>query len=163
PMADEASGRAVATAEAAPATSISKPSAAGSAGRKAGKDKSSRADRGADGEGGRALAPKKEAKLAAERDRSDRNIQSGTLTAGSFDDNLSPWVFDRFIDQARKHPDLAALASAFAGQRTTLRVQDAQGRPIGNAEVEIDGKRMMTRSDGRVVWVSGWDAGRQAQ
>lgn len=162
PMADEAPGRAVATAEEAPAS----PSAAGvGSARKsgAGKDKSSRADRGADGEGGEmALAPKpkKEAKLAAER---DRNIQSGTLTAGSFDDNLNPWVFDRFIDQARNHPDLAALASAFAGQRTTLRVQDAQGRPIGNAEVEIDGKRMMTRSDGRVVWVSGWDGGRQAQ
>lgn len=161
PMADEAPGRAVATAaEEAPAS----PSAAGvGSAHKGGKDKSSRADRGADGEGGRALAPKKEAKLAAERDRSDRNIQSGTLTAGSFDDNLNPWVFDRFIDQARNHPDLAALASAFAGQRTTLRVQDAQGRPLGNAEVEIDGKRMMTRSDGRVVWVSGWDGGRQAQ
>jgi hypothetical protein len=103
------------------------------------------------------------AKIAADHDRRDRNIQSGTLTAGSFDDNLNPWVFDKFVDLARSQPDLSQLASAFATQRTVLRVQDAQGRPVGNAKVEIDGKQMMTRSDGRVVWVQGWDSGRQGQ
>lgn len=97
------------------------------------------------------------------RDRRDRNIQSGTLTAGSFDDNLNPWVFDKFVEQVRSHPDLSQLASAFATQRTVLRVQDTHGRPVGNAKVEIDGKQMMTRSDGRVVWVQGWDSGRQGQ
>lgn len=104
-----------------------------------------------------------EAKIARERDRFERNIQSGTLTAGSFDDNLNPWVYDKFVDQARSHPDLASLAGAFAGQRTVLRVQDGHGRPLGDAEVEIDGKRMKTRSDGRVVWVSGWDSGPQGR
>ena len=97
-------------------------------------------------------------------DRFDkRNIQSGTLTAGSFDDNLNPWVFDTFVDQVRTHPDLSALASAFAGQRTVLRVQDSGGRPVANAKVEIDGKLLTTRSDGRVVYVKGWDSGRQGR
>ena len=101
----------------------------------------------------------KPAKIAAD----NRQIQSGTLTAGSFDDNLNPWVWDRFVDQARAQPDLAQLASAFAGPRTTLRVQDSQGRPLGNATVEIDGKRVKTRTDGRAVWVSGWDSGAQGR
>jgi hypothetical protein len=109
------------------------------------------------------IASEETAKIAAERDRRDRNIQSGTLTAGSFDDNLNPWVFNKFVDQVRSHPDLSQLASAFATQRTVLRVQDVHGRPVGNAKVEIDGKQMMTRSDGRVVWVQGWDSGRQGQ
>jgi hypothetical protein len=120
-----------------------------------------RRDRG--GEASKSSPKKSEAKIAADHDRPQREIQSGTLTAGSFDDNLNPWVFDRFVEQVRSHPDLSQLASAFAGQRTVLRVQDSQGRPVGNAEVEIDGKQMRTRSDGRVVWVSGWDGGRQAQ
>ena len=109
------------------------------------------------------MAESEPAKIARERDDFKRNIQSGTLTAGSFDDNLNPWVYDRFVDQARSHPDLSQLAGAFAGQRTVLRVQDAQGRPVGNAKVEIDGKQMMTRSDGRVVYVRGWDSGAQGQ
>ncbi|WP_146156151.1 vWA domain-containing protein [Enhygromyxa salina] len=116
--------------------------------------------------GARDRAPAEEAKIAVDDERSsrfDRNIQSGTLTAGSFDDNLNPWVFDKFVDQARAQPDLSPLASAFATQRTVLRVQDAQGRPIGDAKVEIDGKQMMTRSDGRVVWVQGWDSDRQGR
>lgn len=125
--------------------------------------KSKRASGGDRDEGVRPSSPKKEAKIAAERERHDRNIQSGTLTAGSFDDNLNPWVFDRFLDQVRSHPDLSQLASAFVGQRTVLRVQDAQGRPVGNAKVNIDGKTMTTRSDGRVVWVKGWDSGSQGR
>jgi hypothetical protein len=104
-----------------------------------------------------------EAKPAKIAKRPDANIQSGTLTAGSFDDNLNPWVFDKFVNQVRNHPDLSQLASAFAGPRTVLRVQDAQGRPLANAKVEIDGKQMLTRSDGRVVWVQGRDSGNQGQ
>ncbi|MFO7563489.1 MAG: vWA domain-containing protein [Enhygromyxa sp.] len=102
----------------------------------------------------------KSAKIAK---RPDANIQSGTLTAGSFDDNLNPWVFDKFVNQVRTHPELSQLASAFAGPRTVLRVQDAQGRPIANARVEIDGKQILTRTDGRAVWVQGWDSRKQGQ
>ena len=107
-------------------------------------------------------APTAEPSRARTADR-DRNIQSGTLTAGSFDDNLNPWVFDRFVDQVRSHPDLSQLGAAFAGQRTVLHVQDTHGRPLGDAEVTIDGKKMRTGTDGRVVWVQGWDSGRQGQ
>ena len=105
------------------------------------------------------------AKIARDEEdaRFGNNIQSGTLTAGSFDDNLNSWVFDRFLTQVEQQPDLAALAHAFAGQRTVLRVQDSQGRPLGNAKVEIDGKQLTTRSDGRVTYVPGWDSGAQSR
>ena len=148
-------------APASPSAMPSRPStpSKSSASRSSSKGKSKR-----EGGSSRDRGPSEEtAKIAAEHDRRDRNIQSGTLTAGSFDDNLNPWVFDKFVDQVRSHPDLSQLASAFATQRTVLRVQDVHGHPVGNAQVEIDGKKMMTRSDGRVVWVQGWDSGRQGQ
>jgi hypothetical protein len=161
--ADMAGGDAMGMAdEAAPPPAA--PTASMAKGKRASRGDSRRAR---EAEEGGALRAKKdaktEAKIAAERDRFDRNIQSGTLTAGSFDDNLNPWVFDRFIDQVRNHPDLSQLASAFVGQRTVLRVQDVHGHPVGNAKVEIDGKKLMTRSDGRVVWARGWDSGRQSR
>jgi hypothetical protein len=103
-------------------------------------------------------------KIAVDDDTSfGKDIQSGTLTAGSFDDNLNAWVFDRFLDQVQQQPELARIAQAFTGQRTVLRVQDSQGRPIGNAKVEIDGKQLTTRSDGRVVYVPGWDSNAQGR
>jgi hypothetical protein len=107
-----------------------------------------------------------EAKIARDDDKDSafgQRIQSGTLTAGSFDDNLNGWVFDRFLSQVQQQPELASIAQAFTGQRTVLRVQDAQGRPLGNAKVEIDGKQLTTRSDGRVVYVPGWDSGAQGR
>jgi hypothetical protein len=116
-----------------------------------------------DSKGGKKIAADDEDSPAKIAKRPDQSIQSGTLTAGSFDDNLNPWVFDKFVDQVRSHPDLSQLASAFAGKRTVLRVQDAQGRPVANAKVEIDGKQLMTRTDGRVVWVEGWDSGSQGR
>ena len=146
-----------------------KASASGASERRSSPAKTKSAEgRGAD-KGGKKIAAdspsrdeaKPEAKIAA--DHRDRNIQSGTLTAGSFDDNLNPWVFDKFVNQVRSHPDLSQLASAFAGQRTVLKVQDAQGRPVANALVEIDGKQMRTRTDGRVVYVKGWDSGSQGR
>lgn len=138
------------------------PSAAGVGSADKGKSATGSARRARD-ESSERSPSKKEAKIATDHDRPQREIQSGTLTAGSFDDNLNPWVFDRFVEQVRSHPDLSQLASAFVGQRTVLRVQDSQGRPVGDAKVEIDGKQMRTRSDGRVVYVPGWDGGRQAQ
>lgn len=119
-------------------------------------------DRGRDeaGKGGES-----EAKIAVDDKDSafGQRIESGTLTAGSFDDNLNGWVFDRFLEQVKQQPDLASFAQAFTAQRTVLRVQDAQGRPLGNAKVEIDGKQLTTRSDGRVVYVPGWDSGAQSR
>lgn len=146
--------------------SAAAPSAAGVGSAAKGKSSPSEASEGRrarDESSERSPAKKSEAKIATDHDRPQREIQSGTLTAGSFDDNLNPWVYDRFIEQVRSHPDLSQLASAFVGQRTVLRVQDSQGRPVGDAKVEIDGKQMRTRTDGRVVYVSGWDGGRQAQ
>lgn len=126
--------------------------------------KASGSERGETAKGGKA----DEAKIARDEDEDKdsafgQRIQSGTLTAGSFDDNLNGWVFDRFLSQVQQQPELASLAQAFTGQRTVLRVQDTQGRPLGNAKVVIDGKQLTTRSDGRVVYVPGWDSGAQGR
>lgn len=138
------------------------PAPAPAGGRKGGRAKAKMAKK-AESKAASRREAKEAAKIARERDRVAANIQSGTLTAGSFDDNLNPWVFDRFVDQAMAQPGLSSLAAAFAGPRTVLRVQDERGRPLGNAKVTIDGKHMTTRSDGRVVWVGGWDSGSQGQ
>ncbi|MFV8752123.1 vWA domain-containing protein [Nannocystaceae bacterium ST9] len=116
-------------------------------------------------EGGKRDKGGEEAKIARDDEDSSfgQRIQSGTLTAGSFDDNLNGWVFDRFLEQVKQQPDLASLANAFTGQRTVLRVQDSQGRPIANAKVDIDGKQLTTRTDGRVVYVPGWDGSAQSR
>lgn len=152
----------VAEAEEAPMAAPDAAPAGGSSGkvarREGGKAKGGRAKKG----GGDSES--KPAKIVRDDDSGfDKNLQSGTLTAGSFDDNLNPWVFDKFVDQVRSHPELSAVASAFAGERSVLRVQDERGRPLANATVTIDGKTMKTRSDGRVVYVQGWDSGRQGQ
>lgn len=150
--------------EAAPASGAVAPSAApigaadgASPGRAAGPAKAKRA------EGSKGRIARDEAREPAKIAKPVAQIQSGTLTAGSFDDNLNPWVFDKFVDQVRSHPELSRIASTFAGPRTVLRVQDARGRPVANAKVEIDGKRLLTRTDGRAVWVQGWDSGKQGQ
>ncbi|NVB37009.1 VWA domain-containing protein [Pseudenhygromyxa sp. WMMC2535] len=158
-----------AASKASPGGSSGRPTTASRSAKARGKGKRAAAD--ADAESPMAdaaiardeLEAGEETAKIAKRERADRNIQSGTLTAGSFDDNLNPWVFDRFVDEARQQPDLARIANSFASSRTVLRVQDKQGRPVADAKVTIDGKQMTSRSDGRVVWVEGWDSGRQGR
>jgi hypothetical protein len=139
--------------------------AAGSGGRDRSSGTKGKAAKSSSSEGSPARIARDEADKPAKiaKERRDQHIQSGTLTAGSFDDNLNPWVFDKFMGEVRQHSAVAQLASVFGGPRTVVRVQDGQGRPLANAKVTIDGKPLMTRSDGRVVWVQNWDGGAQSQ
>ena len=92
----------------------------------------------------------------------DRNIQSGTLTAGTFDDTLNPEVLSAFMRGMAQNPSLALVAEHFAGPMTTISVVDDHGRPVNGARVEIrasqrQGRTLTTGTDGRAIAISGYD------
>lgn len=107
---------------------------------------------------------------SGEGDGGNGGVQSGTLTAGSFDDNLNLGVFRDFItsvlqsDQAGRYPNVAL------GQRIIVTVRDQQGVPIADARVVITPEGQpeavlldqVTGSDGRVLFLTGLDGASEA-
>jgi len=90
-----------------------------------------------------------------------KSVQSGLLTAGSFDDNLNPGSFRAFCGKVWNHSELGELPSRFAGRRLTVRVTDPNGVPVAGAHVRVssgtDDVDLRSRTDGRAVAVAGWD------
>lgn len=92
-----------------------------------------------------------------------RDIQSGTLTAGSFDDAAEPEPYHTFVSKLTDGTPLAQLASKCVGRPLVLIVRDGEGRPLGGAEVLVraaEGDRavkLVSRTDGRVVIHPTWD------
>jgi von Willebrand factor type A domain len=89
--------------------------------------------------------------------------QSGRLTAGSFDDNLFPDAFRRFASKMGQESSSSGLTGKLFGRRLIVTVKGKDGQPLGNARVRINGNdgnasvELVTRSDGRVVFVASWD------
>jgi hypothetical protein len=89
--------------------------------------------------------------------------QSGRLTAGSFDDNLFPDAFRQFASKMGQTSSSGGLTGKLFGRRLIVTVRGKDGNPLGNARVRIHGDQggsaveLVTRSDGRVVFVSSWD------
>jgi hypothetical protein len=87
----------------------------------------------------------------------------GLLTAGSFDDNLFPGPFRKFLKQIGRDQSAQDLPARFLGHRLVITVKNADGRPVGNARVQVrseDGGptvTLRTRTDGRAVFLSSWD------
>jgi hypothetical protein len=104
-------------------------------------------------------APK--AKMA--RPRPEPEPQSGLLTAGSFDDNFTPEPFRRFASKIGQEKGTSELAGRLFGRRLVVTVRGQEGKPVGNARVRISGDLgqgaadLITRSDGRAVFLSSWD------
>lgn len=67
---------------------------------------------------------------------SRKQIQSGTLTAGSLNDHDGYDEFLKYVQTARQRATGQTL-TAFDGRRIPIRVVGAQGRPIANARVSI--------------------------
>src|SRR5262249_38572365 len=68
-------------------------------------------------------------------------------------------AFVRKFSQSRFAGDIPAKLQ---GQRLLLLVRNSAGAPVGNARVQIaanggPGVELMTRSDGRLVFLSSWD------
>jgi len=89
-------------------------------------------------------------------------LLSGILTAGSFDDNIDPLVFSRYVKKMSQHRGLGDLPTKLQGQRLMIFVKDGSGNPIGNARVKLSAGaavpvELVTRSDGRAVFVLSFD------
>lgn len=101
---------------------------------------------------------------------------AGILTAGSFDDNLDPLVFNSFTAKMSQNRELGDLPAKLQGQRLLVIVKNAAGKPVGNARIKLtanlsavgtgfqpahadklDTVETTTRSDGRAVFVLSWD------
>jgi hypothetical protein len=92
---------------------------------------------------------------------SDRHIQSGTLTAGSFDDHDRFEDYQRFISEAMQGDVHEVLPRIEQGQRVVILVVDSQGGPLGDARVVVrDGGlqstvlEASTAADGRVFFLA---------
>ncbi len=95
-------------------------------------------------------------------------LQSGTLTAGSFDDNLNLDAFRKFISGLLQADASGELPKLTLGDRAIITVLDEAGEPVGNARVVVtvggSGQQadqtvidIPTRSDGRVLYSTGVD------
>ncbi len=89
-------------------------------------------------------------------------LQSGILTAGSFDDNINPQVFDSFVKRMSQHRGLGDFLTKMQGQRVLVIVKDSGGKPVGDARVKLSAGasapvELVTRTDGRAVFMLALD------
>lgn len=101
--------------------------------------------------------------------RLNRNLQSGLLTAGSFDDIARYDAFRDFLSKTMQNDPHETFPRFAIGQRVVIQVVDAQGQPVGDARVMVqssesaqsnNGKSLLdlrTASDGRVMLLTGMD------
>ena len=94
--------------------------------------------------------------------RKKNELPSGILTAGSFDDNVDPLVFSRYVKKMSQHRGLGDLTTKLQGHRLLVIVKDGSGRPVGNARVKLSTGatapvELVTRSDGRAVFMLSFD------
>ncbi len=91
----------------------------------------------------------------------DAQAQAGRLTAGAFDDTLNPDVLGQFAQRMSQQSQMRDVASRVVGEMTVVRIVDASGRPIHDADVRLDtdrrGAKVPTGTDGRAVFFAGWD------
>jgi len=95
--------------------------------------------------------------------RAPRNqIQSGTLTAGSFDDHDRLDDFQEFVSQAISSDAHEVLPRIERGRRVLVRVVNEEDKPVGDARVVVrrpgEGKPVLeapTASDGRTFFMAG--------
>ena len=106
----------------------------------------------------------------------ERQIQSGTLTAGSFDDVERLDDYRRFLFQTMQADTSRVLPDLPLGQRVMIHVSDEQGLPVCNARVVVrESQRhaqqrsnrdrqqaapfdLPTGTDGRTMFLTGMDS-----
>jgi hypothetical protein len=69
--------------------------------------------------------------------RGSGEIQSGTLTAGDFDDNLNFAAFQRYLNSMLQADSAQTLPTTPLADRVSLHIVDAQGRGVANARVSV--------------------------
>src|SRR5262245_20005500 len=113
------------------------------------------------------MAPPATADAGVAREKSparpaENRLQSGILTAGSFDDNVDPLVFGSFVRRMSQNRGLGDLPDKLAGQRLLIIVKDGAGKPVGDARVKLAAGvsapvEVTTHSDGRAVFLLSFD------
>ena len=99
----------------------------------------------------------------------NRRIQSGTLTAGSFDDVQRFDDYRRFLSKTMQADAGRVLPELPLGRRVMIHVSDEQGLPVCNARVVVrESQRqaqqaepfeLPTGTDGRTMFLTGLDSG----
>lgn len=69
--------------------------------------------------------------------RPNRHVQSGTLTAGSFDDHDRFEDYQQFLSDAMQQDAHEVLPRVERGRRVVISVVDSQGKPVGDARVVV--------------------------
>jgi hypothetical protein len=87
-------------------------------------------------------------------------VQSGTLTAGSFDDHQNIDAYRRFLNDTRQNDPEQRLPQVPLDRRVVVRVTNGQGEPVADARVLITNRGMQQReielttgSDGRAIFL----------
>lgn len=99
----------------------------------------------------------------------DDGFQSGTLTAGSFDDNLNFDVFKNFVNDLLQQDVDGNLPDIAVSARAVISVRNGQGEPVPDARIVVTAAgqatqqsqsllETVTRADGRAVFLGGFDA-----
>ncbi|MBI2807759.1 MAG: VWA domain-containing protein [Planctomycetes bacterium] len=88
----------------------------------------------------------------------EKGPPAGILTAGSFDDNVNPAVFNSFLRKMSQKNGLGDFPTKLQGQRLMVIIKDGGGKPVGNARVRLSAGagapvELTTRSDGRAVFM----------
>jgi hypothetical protein len=89
--------------------------------------------------------------------------QSGQLTAGSFDDNLTPRFYEKFVRSLQQNRKLSDLPQRFLGQRLLIAVRNGENKPVGNCRIHLapaaagNGVELIARSNGTAVFLTTWD------
>jgi hypothetical protein len=89
--------------------------------------------------------------------------QSGQLTAGSFDDNLTPRFYEKFARSLQQNRRLSDLPQRFLGRRLLVAVRNVENKPVGNCRIHLassaggNGVELIARSNGTAVFLTSWD------
>ncbi len=99
-----------------------------------------------------------------DRDGYRRDLRSGTLTAGHFDDGQDPARFAQWADQVDTLGPEHGFVSGFDQPAIQLTILNEHGDPVHNATVRVQGSRLSSDrvirsgTDGRCVILPGYDA-----
>jgi hypothetical protein len=119
-----------------------------------------------DGSSGADTSTDTGAEPASDETGANGGAQAGTLTAGSFDDNLNFEVFQDFIGEVQQSDAAGDFPNLSLGQRVIVTVKDQQGTAIPDARVVVTAEGQQaplldqtTGTDGRVLFLTGLDGG----
>ena len=105
------------------------------------------------------------------KEKRQREIQSGILTAGSFDDNERFDDYRDFLSETLQKDANETFPRFALGERVMIQVTNDDGRPVGDARVTVQASGnengntnsklldLTTGSDGRVMFLTGIDGG----